>query len=141
MHVGGAVDACERDTVRVAQRGELAEEERRELHDVRGKQRHADFVEQRETGGERSDAKEVLRAVFETFVVRAQAMRIALNRCVGDRSSCEPWPAKTRERVVPRDERAEAGRIAEELVERERGEIGGAVAETERVTRRERRGV
>ena len=65
--------------------------------------------------GGRSDSEEVEGAVFEGFMARAQTMRVRLHR----------------------DQCAEAGRIAEEFVERERGKVRLALAKAESVARRE----
>ena len=139
--IARSVDADERRAVGVAKGAQVVDEIARELRHVRGQPRHPDFVEQIEAGVERGDAEEVRRAVFEAFVARAKEMRVGGDGCVHHRSAGEPRAAQTRQRVAPRDQRAEAGRIAEEFVERERREIGRTAAQAQRVTRDERRDV
>ena len=68
-------------------------------------------------------------------------MRVGGDRRVQHRSAGEPRAAQARQRVAPRDQRADAGRIAEEFVERERREVGRDIAKAERVARHERRDV
>src|SRR5205807_30381 len=82
----------------------------------------------------RGDGEKVRRAVCEAVVMQTKKMGIGGNGRVYDRSAGEPRTVQTRQRIAPRHERAEAGRIAEEFVERERREIGGTSAKTQRVT-------
>lgn len=75
------------------------------------------------------------------FVTLAKTMRVGGDGRVHHRSAGEPRTAQTRQRVAPRHERAEAGRISEEFVERERREISRTSPQAQRVTRDERGGV
>ena len=118
-------------------RRQRVKERARQRRDVFGDTRELHFLEQVEAGVERGDAEEVRRAVLERFVARAEAVRVDRGRHVEHRAAGEPRAAQFGERVAPRDERAEAGRIAEEFVERERGEVGEAVAQRDRLARRE----
>ena len=60
---------------------------------------------------------------------------------VNERAAGEPRPAQAGQRVAARDEGAESGGIAEEFVERERGKVGGTVAQAQRVAGSECRDV
>ena len=89
-----------------------------------GKPRHADFGEQVETARHDRGAEEMRRAVLEPARRGKQRMQIVLDGHVLYGTTGKPWTREPREGVAPGDERANAGRIAEQLVERERDEAG-----------------
>ena len=99
-----------------------------QLADVGGEAKHFHFIEQGETGFEGGDAEEVRGAVFEGLVSGFELVRAVGDGDVFDRAAGEPGAAQFRERVVARDQGADAGGVAEEFVERERDIIDGTLA-------------
>src|SRR4051812_41462320 len=66
---------------------------------------------------------------------------LALNVRGNDRAAAEPRALEPRKRVSPREQRAEAGRVAEQLVEGHRDEVGPPDAEVQPAGRQECGGI
>ena len=87
---------------------------------------------------DRRDAEVVDRAVLEQRVAGERHDHVALDVRGDHRAAAEPGALQPLERLAPREQRAEAGRVAEHLVEGDRDEVGLPRRQVEPARRHER---
>ena len=118
---------------------QLGEEHGGQPSHVRVDAIHADAFQQVEAGLEGGDAVVVRRPVLEGIDRGAQLVRLVLHRDPIHGATGKPRAAQLRQRPAPRDQRADAGGDAEQLVERDGDEVGAHGAKIE-AARRDVRG-
>ena len=84
----------------------------------------ADVLQEAQADVHRGEAAEVHRAVFERGSAVGRVVTVGADRRHRDRAAGEPRAAQFRERGPPGEERADARRVAEHLVERQHDEVG-----------------
>src|SRR5262245_38266515 len=94
---------------------------------------HTDVVDEIETSGERSDVEEIRRAILERLGALLQLIGVVLYGRKVDRSAREPRPLKFAKRIALHDERTDARRVSEDLIERQRHEFRRGATKTQRV--------
>lgn len=83
----------------------------------------------------------VQRAILKPFRANVQVVPVADDGGVGNRAASEPRASQLGQRRAARQQTPHPGRVAEQLVERERDEIGMPSRKIERIGRCECRGV
>ena len=135
------VDRGGRRAVAVPERAECVEQPARERLDVLVDRLDPDPLEEAEADLDRGQVEEVDGAVLEVGRAGRRLVPLALDEGGDDRAAGEPGPLELGERLAARDQAADAGRLAEHLVERERDEVRVPAGEVEPVGRHERGGV
>ncbi len=121
---GGPVDPRHRLAVAVAQRSEPVEEPAGQAHHPLVDQVDPDAVDPGQPGLQIGYLQEAERAVLEPGLARGQRVPVALHAGQVHRPAGEPGTPQPPQRLPPRDQAADAGRVAEHLVPADRHEIG-----------------
>ncbi len=115
------------------------EEPAGEAADSRLNRVDADPFEMAQSDFDGGNAQIVQRAILEARFPRRQDVKPSLDGGEVDRAAGEPRPLQAGERGIPNQEAADAGRVAEHLVERDRDEVRSDGFQIEPVGRDERR--
>ena len=103
--------------------------------DARVDRLDADPLEEAQADLDRGQVEVVDGAVLEVRRAGRGLVPLALDEGGDDRAAGEPGPLELGERVAAREQAADAGRLAEHLVEGERDEVGVPAGEVEPVGR------
>jgi hypothetical protein len=137
----GTIDARQRRPVGVMQLTEPVEQPTREAFDAFVNRVDPERRDELKAERDRRQRQIVRRTVFETGFPFRQIEFIRLYRRDRDRSPGEPWPSQFGERRLARDQTADPGRVAEDLVEGLGDEIRSPSAKVQVICRGERGGV
>ncbi len=135
------VDLDRGPPARVPQRGQLVQQPAGEAPDTRVDRVDPDPFDEREPLLDGRQREEVQRSVLEPGLPVRHRVPVALDAHGGDRAAGEPRPVQPGQRLLTGEEAADSGRIAEQLVQRDRDEVRLPLAEVEPVRRHERRTV